>query len=167
MKEMSLLFPKIRPSSIDIMRAKNRKIHLVGPNELWQIDIKYLYIHGERRNAYVCTIIDCFTKEAILFYHGRNCLNEHIKALFEKALIKRNIINLRNYRLISRNGGIIDKIRLNFDEAQLNSNTITNNLTLTIRSDNGSQFSARNVYNYLLTLSVIGVNHERIHVATS
>jgi len=41
--------------------------------------------------------IDCFTKEAIVFFHGLHCLNENIKTLFEKALIKRNIINLRNY----------------------------------------------------------------------
>jgi len=64
--------------------------------------------------------------------------------------------------MLFRNGGNIDKTVLNLDKAQL----ISNNLTLTIRSDNGSQFSAKNVYNYLLTLSVIGVNHERIHVAT-
>ncbi len=182
MKEMSLLLPKTRPASIDIERVKNRKVHLVRPNELWQIDIKYLYIHGEKRNSYVCTIIDCFTKEAIVFYHGKHCLNENIKTLFEEALIKRNIINLRNYQLISGNGGNIDKVRLNFynklnfDKTQLrlslnsnenkNTNTLTNNLTLTIRSDNGSQFSAKNVYNYLMTLSIIGVNHERIHVAT-
>lgn len=109
-------------------------------------------------------------KEAIVFYHGKHCLNENIKTLFEKALIKRNIINFSNYQLICGNGGNIDKNRLNLDNSQLNtsSNAIinTNNLTLTIRSDNGSQFSAKNVYNYLLTLSVIGVNHERIHVAT-
>lgn len=184
MKEMSLLLPKTRPASIDIERVKNRKVHLVRPNELWQIDIKYLYIHGEKRNSYVCTIIDCFTKEAIVFYHGKHCLNENIKTLFEEALIKRNIINLRNYQLISGNGGNIDKVRLNFynklnfDKTQLrlslnsnkneneNKNTLPNNLTLTIRSDNGSQFSAKNVYNYLMTLSIIGVNHERIHVAT-
>ena len=182
MKEMSLLLPKTRPASIDIERVKNRKVHLVRPNELWQIDIKYLYIHGEKRNSYVCTIIDCFTKEAIVFYHGKHCLNENIKTLFEEALIKRNIINLRNYQLISGNGGNIDKVKLNFynklnfDKAQLrlslnsneneNTNTLPNNLTLTIRSDNGSQFSAKNVYNYLMTLSIIGVNHERIHVAT-
>ena len=182
MKEMSLLLPKTRPASIDIERVKNRKVHLVRPNELWQIDIKYLYIHGEKRNSYVCTIIDCFTKEAIVFYHGKHCLNENIKTLFEEALIKRNIINLRNYQLISGNGGNIDKVRLNFynklnfDKTELrlslnsneneNTNTLTNNLTLTIRSDNGSQFSAKNVYNYLMTLSIIGVNHERIHVAT-
>ena len=184
MKEMSLLLPKTRPASIDIERVKNRKVHLVRPNELWQIDIKYLYIHGEKRNSYVCTIIDCFTKEAIVFYHGKHCLNENIKTLFEEALIKRNIINLRNYQLISGNGGNIDKVRLNFynklnfDKTQLrlslnsnkneneNKNTLPNNLTLTIRSDNGSQFSAKNVYKYLMTLSIIGVNHERIHVAT-
>jgi len=182
MKEMSLLLPKTRPASIDIERVKNRKVHLVRPNELWQIDIKYLYIHGEKRNSYVCTIIDCFTKEAIVFYHGKHCLNENIKTLFEEALIKRNIINLRNYQLISGNRGNIDKVKLNFynklnfDKTQSrlslnsneneNANTLTNNLTLTIRSDNGSQFSAKNVYNYLMTLSIIGVNHERIHVAT-
>jgi len=62
MKEMLILLPKIRPASIDIIRVKNRKIHLVRPNELWQIDIKYLYIHGEKRNSYVCTIIDCATQ---------------------------------------------------------------------------------------------------------
>jgi len=170
MKEMSLLLLKKKPASIGIIRAKNRIIHLIRPNELWQIDIKYLYIHGEKRNAYVCTILDCFTKEAIAFYHGKHCLNENIKALLEEALIKRNIINFSNYQLICGNGGSIEriknKIKLNLDDFQIYSNSLSNNLTLTIRSDNGSQFSAKNVYNYLLTLSVIGINHERIHVAT-
>jgi hypothetical protein len=85
------------------------------------------------------------------FFHGLHCLNENIKTLFEKALIKRNIINLRNYQLISGNGGNIDKIRFNFDEEKLNpdtnlntiTNALTNNLTLTIRSDNGSQESSQ------------------------
>jgi putative transposase len=70
MKEMSLLLPKIRPLSSCIERVKSRFIYLTRPNELWQIDIKYLYIHGEKRNSYVCTIIDCFTKEAIVFFTG-------------------------------------------------------------------------------------------------
>ena len=38
-------------------------IHVMKPNEVWEMDIKYVYILGENRTAYLFAITDCYTRE--------------------------------------------------------------------------------------------------------
>ena len=35
------------------------------PNEIWEMDIKYIYIQGENRTTYFFAMIDRFTREVV------------------------------------------------------------------------------------------------------
>ncbi len=58
------------------------------PNELWQFDLKYIWIHGEQRWCFLLAFIDVVSKKVTGYYLGKTCkagdlvftLNEAIKA---------------------------------------------------------------------------------------
>lgn len=98
MKELNLLRPKLMKKSANIKRVKDRILIATRPNEAWEIDIKYIYIHGERRNVFICSIIDCFTREIISYHFGKHCLKEDVKRIIDEA-IKVRKISLTNIKL--------------------------------------------------------------------
>ncbi len=61
MKELNLMRPKLIKRGANIKRVKECKVIAIKPNEVWEIDIKYIYIYGEKRFAFICSIIDCTT----------------------------------------------------------------------------------------------------------
>lgn len=125
MKELNILRPKIIKQKAYINRIKEFKVIVTKPNEVWEIDIKYIYIHGENRNFFICSIIDCFTREIISYYFGRHCYKENVNALIFEAINKR-------------------KINLSY----------LSNIELRIRSDNGCQFVSYHVRKYLVSMGI-------------
>ena len=51
-------------------RAVNTVVKVNNANQVWEFDIKYIYIHEESRNTYLLAMIDCYTKEVIGHYLG-------------------------------------------------------------------------------------------------
>ena len=98
MLELHLLRPKLIKRGNNVKRVKDRIVIATQPNEIWEIDIKYIYIHGERRNAFVCSIIDCFTREIISYHFGRHCLKGDVKRIIDEAIRVKNI-SLANIKL--------------------------------------------------------------------
>lgn len=97
------------------------------PMEQLCMDIKYVYIHGEKRNALLLTVLDVYSRRIIgqvLWWHIRK---EHVIWLLHRVL-------------------------------QLHCTK-----TITLRNDNGSQFIAGIVRQYLKDQ---GVRQEFTHVAT-
>lgn len=89
-KEMGVLFPQrvvrhTAPKKI----ARNRVV--TGPDQLWQMDIKYGYVAGKRRHFYVASIIDVSDRQVVSHYRGKTCKTEHVIKTLQKALLKRNI----------------------------------------------------------------------------
>ena len=41
-----------------------------APNEIWEMDIKYIYIQGENSTTHFFAMIDCFTREDVGKYLG-------------------------------------------------------------------------------------------------
>lgn len=83
-KENNLLLrrkKKIKPFK---KLAENHKI--TGPNQLWQFDIKYGYIHGEDRPFYFLAFVDVFTKKVISYHIGRACTASDIKLTLKIGL---------------------------------------------------------------------------------
>lgn len=91
------------------------------------LDIKYVYVHGEKRNFYLLTIIDVFSRKIV-------------NQIFQKSIKQIDVINA--FRRINNEYGIKG---------------------VTIRNDNGSQFIANNVKQYLRTAEA---NQEFTHIAT-
>lgn len=65
MNENNLLLGKVIRTSGKRTFVKHRKIDANYPMEFICLDIKYVYIHGEKRNYYLLTVLDVFTRKAI------------------------------------------------------------------------------------------------------
>ncbi|MDP3467342.1 MAG: DDE-type integrase/transposase/recombinase [Daejeonella sp.] len=91
------------------------------------LDIKYIYVHADRRNYYLLTILDVFSRRTV-------------DQIFQKSIRQMDVINA--FRRIQQLYGIKG---------------------VTIRNDNGSQFIANSVKQYLRAAEA---NQEFTHVAT-
>ena len=91
------------------------------------LDIKYLWIHGEKRYYFLLTILDVFTRKVLRW-------------ILQKSIRKIDVINL--FREINLEHGIKGE---------------------NIRNDNGSQFIANDVRQFLRAAEA---NQEFTHVAT-
>jgi putative transposase len=65
MKEKKLLYPKVRKANADRQFVKYTVPDSNAPFETIEIDIKYIYIQGEAKTAYLITAIDTFTRIAM------------------------------------------------------------------------------------------------------
>lgn len=89
-KELNLLLPKKKKEKKLYRKiSENRKV--TGPNQLFQFDIKYGYIHGENRHFYLLAFLDVFTKEVVGYHIGRTCTGKDLKITFERILATRNV----------------------------------------------------------------------------
>lgn len=88
-KELKLFVKKIKITRTKKNIAKNRTIK--RSNRLWELDIKYGYIAGERKNFYICEVIDVFDRNIISYYMGYHCKAPDVALLLKAAYNKRNI----------------------------------------------------------------------------
>lgn len=135
MKEQHLLYKKTKAAS-----SKKEYVELTvplcsRPFEIIELDIKYIYIQGLRRHAYLITMLDVFSRAVLVWDLGWT-----MKA--------GNVVNLVNKLLKDW------LIPLNADPK---------NLSVKIRTDNGSQFIAKKFREHLLTSTI---SNEYIRPAT-
>lgn len=87
-KELGILQKQRKPRSKHPRRLP--KNHLVtGPNQLWQMDIKYGYVAGRERFFFVLSIIDVFDRVIVDYYRGPVCEAKHAWLALGRALEKR------------------------------------------------------------------------------
>jgi putative transposase len=118
-KELDILMPQREKKTKYPRRlAKNRIV--TGPNQLWQLDIKYGYVTSSRRFFYVASAIDVFDRTIVGHYRGMTCEAKQITKMLQKAFIKRGIHK-----------------------------DPENEQTLIIRTDNGPQFISKHFEEFL------------------
>lgn len=127
MDEQNLLLGKVIRTSGKRKFVQHRKIVASYPMEYLCLDIKYIYVHGDKRNYYLLTILDVFSRKTV-------------DQTFQKSIKQIDVINA--FRRINQTYGIKG---------------------VTIRNDNGSQFIANNVKQYL---RAVEANQEFTHIAT-
>lgn len=59
---------------------------ITGPNQLWQMDIKYGYVAGLDRHFFVLSIIDVFNRVIVGYYQGKICEAKHVCQTLGTAL---------------------------------------------------------------------------------
>lgn len=91
MDESNLLLGKVIRTSGKRQWVKHRKIQAEKPMEYLCLDIKYLWIEGERRHYYLLTILDVYTRKVLQW-------------LLQKSIRKMDVINL--FRALNRQHGI-------------------------------------------------------------
>lgn len=71
-----------------IKKQKNvaNNIGVTSPNQLWQFDIKYGFIHGESRPFYLLAFVDVFTRKVVSYHLGLNCTKESLILTLKAAL---------------------------------------------------------------------------------
>ena len=75
-----------------------------APNEIWEMDIKYIYSQGENRTTYFFAMIDCFTREVMgkcLRYH---CTSVVVRKTMVLAFLDIGIEMISRVRIRSDNG---------------------------------------------------------------
>jgi len=97
------------------------------PMEQLCMDIKYIHIHGEKRNALLLTVLDVYTRSVVGHVLWWRIRKEHVIWLLHNILEQHDVSGI------------------------------------TLRNDNGSQFIAHAVRDYLKEMNV---TQEFIHVAT-
>lgn len=127
MNENNLLLGKVIRTSGKREFVKHRKIAAAYPMEFICLDIKYIYIHGEKRNYFLLTVLDVFTRKAIA-------------QILQRSIRKIDVINI--FRSINQQYGIKG---------------------VTVRNDNGSQFIANDVKQFLASSEA---KQEFTHIAT-
>ena len=82
--------------------SKNHNI--TRANQVWEFDIKYGYLHGERRFFFLVAFIDVFTREIRGWYLGRHCKAYDILSTLKIALDKQAITAEMELTIRSDNG---------------------------------------------------------------
>ena len=102
-KENKLLLPRNKKKI-----KSNRKIctnkTIDAPNQLWEFDIKYGYVHGENRHFYILSFIDVFNRKIVNYHVGLTCKGSDLKFTFNEALKKENISDSHGLTVRSDNG---------------------------------------------------------------
>lgn len=127
MNEHNLLLGKVIRTSGKRQFVQHRKISATKPMEYLCLDIKYIWVHPERRHYYLLSIMDVFSRKIIGW-------------ILQRSVRKMDVINL--FRQINSQHSIKG---------------------VTIRNDNGSQFIANDVKNFLKTAEA---HQEFTHIAT-
>ena len=127
MKEHNLLLGKVIRQNGKREFVKFRRIEATKPLEYLCWDIKYVWVKGERRNYYLLSVIDVYSRKILDW-------------LFQSSICQVDLINL--FRRINRSYELKGVI---------------------LRNDNGSQFIAHSVRNFLKSSEI---KQEFTHVAT-
>lgn len=103
-KELGILSPQRQVTNPVPKRVANNRV-VTGPNQLWQMDIKYGYIAGKRRHFYLASIIDVFDRKIVAYHRGKSCQTTDILATLQKALLERGIHKQTNPLVIRTDNG--------------------------------------------------------------
>ena len=99
----SLLLPKRKKH-----KWRNRKIcrnRLINaPNQLWQFDIKYGYIHGEDKYFFFLGFIDVYSRKLLSYYTGTSCTGKDMAFTLDQALKNNNLLDENKLTIRSDHG---------------------------------------------------------------
>lgn len=100
--------------------AKFRRVAPYKPLEIIEMDIKYVWIYGVRKYAYILTVIDTFTRYVLHWDVGYTMKSQQVKAVWEYVITKY------------------------LQPADI----LKNKLEVEVRNDNGKQFSSDLIVNF-------------------
>lgn len=75
-KELDILQPQRQKRFKHPRKLPENRV-VTGPNQLWQMDIKYGYVAGLDRHFFVLSIIDVFNRVIVGYYRGSSCTAKH------------------------------------------------------------------------------------------
>ncbi len=157
-------------------KCKERKI--TGSNQLWQMDIKYAFIAGTRKTAYITSIIDVYDREIVAHSIDLSCTGKVAKEVLIKALYIRGLKDTE-FNLVIRTDNGSQFISGNFEKSCLDEKVLHERIP--VRSPNynayiesyhrylqdecltGKMYMSLNHIIYDVEDFVYRYNNERIH----
>lgn len=103
-KVLDILQPQ-RKITVSYPRKLARNRVITGPNQLWEMDIKYGYIEGEDRFFFILSLIDVFDRSIIDYHIGLHCIGYDASQLVQRALFKRQQFNSETKPVIRTDNG--------------------------------------------------------------
>ena len=103
-KELNILRPQrvVKPKYPKKI-AQTRELR--NPNALWEVDIKYGYIHGEDRFFYIASFLYVYDRNVVEYHMGLSCKAEDIVIILKRALMKRGLYDKDNNLVIRTDNG--------------------------------------------------------------
>jgi len=100
-KELDILKPQRKiKDKVKKSIAINRIVN--SSNALWEMDIKYGYIHKEDKFFFLLNVIDVFDRTLIDYHMGLNCDAKDAAATLRRCLIKRGLFDGNKASLVIR-----------------------------------------------------------------
>ena len=72
-----------------VTRVVKSVVEVTETDQVREFDIKYVWIRGETRNAYLLAMIDCYSREVVGHYFGCNCKGDDVKETMATAFDRR------------------------------------------------------------------------------
>ena len=101
--ENNLLLPRKKKKRKYNKVCTNKTI--TGPNQLWEFDIKYGYIHGENLYFFGLFYIDIFTRKIVGYHIGKSCKAGDLVFTLDNALNNEGINSIDNNLVIRSDNG--------------------------------------------------------------
>jgi transposase InsO family protein len=113
MSENNLLAPRVKQPTRAYV--KYRIVTPSGPLELLEMDIKYVWVESARRNAYILTVLDTFTRVVLSWQVGFTMKSTQVQKVWEEIIVN----HLQRHDMLNRK------------------------IIIEVRNDNGPQFKSR------------------------
>ena len=104
MKILNLLGSNRKNRKTRISRTCESR-NVTGSNQLWQMDIKYAFIAGTKKTAYITSIIDVFDREIVSFSVDLSATGEVAKKVMLQGLYNRNLKGLDSGLVLRTDNG--------------------------------------------------------------
>lgn len=109
-----LLFKRGGSKKRKFVKTRCNYTSVMGPNELWQFDLKYIWIHGENRWCFFLGFIDVVSKKITGWYVGKTCKAGDLVFTLNQAIKTENITSEQRLVIRSDNGPQMSSNRFYF-----------------------------------------------------
>lgn len=109
-----LLFRKTDKNKKVFVKTRCKYTEVSLPNQLWQFDLKYIWIHGENRWCFFLGFIDVVSKKVTGWYVGKTCKAGDLVFTLNQAIKNENITSDFPLTIRSDNGPQMSSNRFYF-----------------------------------------------------
>lgn len=103
-KELDILKPQRELKKNRPRRLAERK-EVNGPNQLWEMDLKYGFIAGEDKFFFQLSLIDVYDRSVISYHLGLSCKAKDATRVLKRALGKRQLTKGMDLPIIRTDNG--------------------------------------------------------------
>jgi len=109
-----LLFRQEEKRKRKFKKSRCGYVEVNSPNQLWQFDLKYIWIHGENRWCFFLGFIDVVSKKITGWYVGKTCKAGDLVFTLNEAIKNENIGSDQSLVIRSDNGPQMSSNRFYF-----------------------------------------------------